>query len=375
MSVTLKKVENKKDLDRFIWFPEKLYKDCPYYTPKLYFDQVDSLDPKRNPASEFCDSELYLAYKDGEEVGRVAAIINRRANEEWNHKQVRFGWFDFVDDKEVSKALLDKVTEFGKERGMDEIVGPLGFTDFDPEGMLVDGFDCECTMALTYNHAYYYEHMKEFGFEQDAKWNEFRYAVEDKVPEALSRGARIVAQRSNVHYVKMNKWKIIRENFGLKFFHLANECYKDLYNFTLLPDHMAGKYTDFYLKVLNLEYTSFVENEKGELVAFGVTMPSLAKALNKTRGKLFPFGWIEIFKAMYCKNEGSELLLIGVRPDYRHTGINAMVFAQILEAYARRGVRWADSNSILDDNFGSQTQFKYFDEIFHTVRLALKKKI
>ncbi len=376
MAIEIREVKTVKDMKTFIRFPEKLYRDNPYYTPALEFDTLDTLSPKTNPAYDFCEAALYLAYKDGEPAGRVAAIVNHRANEEWNHKEVRFGWYDFIDDPEVSKALMDKVEEFGRQRGMDTLVGPLGFTDFDPEGMLVEGYDAHNTMALIYNHPYYVTHMERMGFEKEIDWIEFRIRIPDKLPEKFARVAKIVGERSHVHVRQLTRKMLREEKYGYKVFNLINECYKDLYNFTQLTDRMIKKYMGFYLGLLELKYISCLENEKGELVAFGIMMPSITDALKKTRGRLFPFGWWPIIKSLYLKNEGGlELLLIGVRPDYQNSGINALVFADMLEKANKCGYKWAETNAVLETNTKNQAQFQQFEHECRKRRRSYKKSL
>ncbi|MBQ9462932.1 MAG: GNAT family N-acetyltransferase [Bacteroidales bacterium] len=362
MPVEIRKVNSRKELREFVDFPEVLYKDNPYYVPPLIFDQLDTLDQRKGAAQEFCKSALYMAYIDGKAVGRVAAIVNFRANEQWNHKEVRFGWFDFIDDPEVSSALMDKVYAFGREYKMDSVVGPLGFTDFDPEGMLVAGYDRLSTMALIYNHPYYNEHMERMGFRKDTDWIEYKVFIPEKLPDRLTRVSNIVMQRTNVHVRHLTRKIVKSENYGEKVFRLINECYKDLYNFTVLPDHMAKKYLDFYLSILDLRYLSMVENEKNELVAFGITMPSIARALQKNRGHLFPFGWWPLVKSMYLKHEeGVEMLLVGVRPDYQNTGINSLLFTDLFQKFNKWGVKWAETNAVLEDNLKNQGQWKDFE--------------
>ena len=376
MSVEIKEVTTRHQLRTFVNFPEKLYKDNPYYVPPLVFDQMDTLDQKKGAAQEFCDSKLFLAYKDGELAGRVAAIVNHKANEQWNHKEVRFGWIDFIDDREVSQALMDKVEAFGRSYGMESIVGPLGFTDFDPEGMLVEGFDVLSTMALIYNHPYYNDHMAAMGFEKDADWIEYKVTIPEECPERWDRMFKIISQRANVHLKPLTRRIIRKEDYGHKVFKCINDCYKDLYNFTVLPDHMADKYLGFYLSILDLNYLSMVENEKGDLVAFGITMPSIARALQKSRGKLFPFGWWHLIKSLMIKHEeGAEMLLVGVHPDYQNSGINALLFMDMFTKYHKRGVVWAESNAILETNLKNQGQFRDFNPECKKRRRSYIKKL
>lgn len=362
MSVTIKRVLDRNSLRKFIRFPEKIYRHNPYYVPALVFDETNTLDPSKNPGSAFCKSELYLAYKDDQLVGRVAAIVNEKANEQWDHKEVRFGWFDFIDDPEVSKALIDKVTDFGRKFGMDKIVGPLGFTDFDPEGMLVEGFDQEGTMPLIYNADYYPKHIEALGFRKDADWLEYRINIPNELPEKFNRIGEIIKERYNLHIRPLTKKYVRKNNYGQKVFDLINETYKDLYNFTIMPRDLADKYLGFYLSVLDLNFISVVENEKDELVAFGITMPSLTKALQKSRGKLFPFGWIPILRSMYLKHEeGVELLLIGVRPDYRNAGLTSLLFADMFAKLSKAGFKWAETNAELETNNAMQNSWSGFD--------------
>lgn len=362
MSVEIKEVQSRRELREFVNFPEKLYRHNPYYVPPLEFDQMDTLDQKKGAAQEFCDSKLYLAYKDGKLAGRVAAIVNRLANKQWNHKEVRFGWYDFIDDREVSKALMDKVEEFGRKYGMESVVGPLGFTDFDPEGLLIEGFDQLSTMALIYNYPYYVDHIEEMGFQKDADWIEYKIEVPKALPERVARMANIIEQRANVHVTPLTRKLIKEKDYAHKIFKMINECYKNLYNFTVLPEKMADKYIGFYLKVLDLNYVSLVENDKDEIVAFGITMPSIVRALQRSRGKLFPFGWWYLAKSLFFKREeGVEMLLVGVNPEYRNSGVNTLVQLDMFKKYTEAGVKWAETNAILETNIKNQGQFKEFD--------------
>jgi len=376
MSLEIKKIQTRRELLEFVRFPELLYKDNPYYVPYLEFDQIDTLNPKTSPASEFCDYELYMAYKDGKAVGRVAAIVNHLNNKQWGHNQVRFGWMDFVDDKQVSKALMDKVIEFGKAHGTDDIVGPLGFTDMDPEGYLIEGFDRISTMPLIYNYPYYIKHIEDMGFSKDVDWDEFVVQIPDTLPEKIQRVSKLVKERYNLHIRKLTRVMVRKEDYAHKIFDMINQTYKDLYEVTELPMKFADRYIGFYLKVLDFNYVTLVENEKNELVGFGITMPSLAKVLQKTRGKLFPFGWWHLGKALLFKHsDGAELLLIGVRPDYQNAGVNAMMIADIFEKYQKMGVKWAESNAELEQNTRVRDQFASFNPDFCKKRRCYIRKI
>lgn len=367
---------DKRALRQFVLFPETLYKNCPYYVPSLVFDEMDTLNPARNPASDFCEQELYMAYKDGKAAGRTIAIINHWANEHWKHDEVRFGWFDVIDDPEVTAALIAKVEEFGKSRGMTHIVGPLGFTDFDPEGLLVEGFDQTSTMVLKYSYPYYSAHLEALGFKKDADWLEYRITVPEVMPEKFTRVASIVAKKNSFKIRPVTRKLIRKEDYATKLFALITDTYKELYEYTMLPDNLADKYIGFYLKVLDLRYITSVENEKGEIVAFGITMPSLADALIKSRGRIFPFGWWHLLKALFIKHsDGAEMLLMGARSDVRKSGVTALVVCDMVGKYRKLGVKWAESNGELEENHSIRNHFEAFERIQHKRRRSYKKEI
>lgn len=358
MSVTITRVQSRREFKEFLHFPLTLYKDMPTFVPPLVMDDADTLNPKKNPAYEFCDAAMYLAYKDGKLAGRVAAIVNRKANEAWHHDEVRFGWFDFIDDREVSKALLDAVTAFGKERGMTAILGPLGFTDFDPEGMLVEGYEYLSTMALHHNWPYYKEHMEALGYVKDVDWLEYRIYITDQIPEKYTRVAKIVEERYGLHLRKITKRDVRKTDVGYRLFDLINETYSSLYDFTVLPKKMVDKYVGFYLGVLDLKFVSLVEDRNGEIVGFGVVMPSITRALQKCGGKLFPLGWFHILKAMYWKyEENFEMLLIGVKPEYQKKGVNSIIFVDIMKHLIAGGFKYGESNAELESNLDIRSQW------------------
>ena len=355
MAVILKQVLSRRDLRKFVDFPNRLYKGNPYFVPKLFTDEIATLDPKKNPAYDFSESRLYLAYKDGEIAGRVAAIINHTANEKWNHKEMRFGWIDFIDDREVSAALIGKVIEYGREKGMDTVVGPLGFTDFDPEGMLVEGFDQLCTMALIYNHPYYPEHLEAMGFTKEIDWVEYKIFIPKQVPERIAQVARIVEERYDIHVRKITRKEVKKENMGQRIFGLINETYGHLYNFTPLPPALIDKYVNDYLGLLDLKYITLLERQ-GELVGYGIIMPSIVRALQKCRGKLFPFGWYHLLRSMYFKHEPNvEMLLVGVKPEYR--GGMAVLFNEFIPLANKAGFVYGETNAELETNNAVQNQW------------------
>lgn len=376
MSVIIKKADTAGDIKRFATFANKMYERNPYYVPSLTFDDLTTFDRKKNAAFEFCDAEFYLAYKDDKLVGRVAAIINHKANESWKVKQVRFGWFDFIDDIEVSSALLDAVIAFGKKAGMTQIAGPLGFTDFDPEGMLVEGFDKICTMALFYNYPYYPEHMKKLGYFKETGWLEYRITLPESVPERHMRIAEAVMDRYNLKVVKKTRKQILKEGYGQKFFQLINDTYCKLYGFSLLSERQIDNYVDLYMNFADLNLLSFIENKDGELVAAGVSIPSLAHALQKCRGKIFPFGWWHLFKAMFWKRSDTiEFLLIGVAPEWQNKGVNSLIICDLLKRYREGGFRYAETNANLETNTKIQAMWEPFEYTQHKKRWVFAKNI
>ena len=375
-TVQIKAVSSKKDMKTFVRFANKLYKGSRYYVPSLVFDDMNTLDKDKNGAFAFCEAEYYLAYKDDKVVGRVAAIINHRANEAWKVAQVRYGWFDFIDDIEVSSALLDAVIAFGKAHGMNQIVGPLGFTDFDPEGMLVEGYDRICTMALIYNHPYYPEHMKKLGYVKETGWLEYRITIPERLPEKYIRVAEIVKERYNLNVRKFTRRQITKEDYGRKFFKLINETYNVLYGFSVLSDKQIDQYVDLYLSLVDARMLTFIEDENGELIAAGVSIPSLAKALQRCNGEIFPFGWWHLLKAMFLKkSETLELLLIGVKPEWQSKGAVALLFVDLFETYRKLGFKYAETNAMLETNHKIHSMFEPFEKEIHKKRWIFGKEI
>ena len=376
MSIQIKTVTTRKELKTFSRFGNKLYKGNKYYVPTLIFDDLNTLDKKKNAAFEFCEAEYYLAYKNNVLVGRVAAIVNYKANESWKVDQVRFGWFDFIDDIEVSAALLDAVIAFGKARGMTQIVGPLGFIDFDPEGMLVEGFDRVSTMALIYNHPYYPEHMKKLGYTKETGWVELRITIPQSIPDRHKRLADLVVQRNNLKIRKLTRKQILKENYGQKLFKLINQTYCILYGFSVLSEKQIDQFVDTYLSLIDARMLTFIEDENGDLIAAGISMPSLAKALQKCNGELFPFGWWYLLKSMFLKKPDTlDLLLIGVRPDYQNKGVPTLLICDLIEVYNKLGFKYAETNAMLETNTAVQSLWAPFEKEQHKKRWIFGKEI
>ncbi|WP_444354732.1 N-acetyltransferase [Prevotellamassilia timonensis] len=377
MSVEIKKVTTKSELKRFIRFNYEFYKDNPYSVPDLYDDMLNTFSPKKNAAFEFCEADYFLALRDGKIVGRVAAIINRRANEKWNRKTVRFGWIDFVDDMEVSAALIDTVKQWGKERGMTEIEGPLGFTDMDAEGMLVEGFDQLSTMATIYNYPYYPQHMERLGLSKSADWVEMKIYVPDAIPEKHRRISDIIAKRYNLHIRKLKSKKEVRQSgVAHDIFRLINDAYTPLFGYSRMTERQIDQYVKMYVPVLDLRMVSIVENEQNEIVAVGISMASLSRALQKAKGRLLPFGWYHLLKALMWKRpKVLDLLLVAVRPDYQGKGVNALLFTDLIPVYKELGFEYAESNPELEMNEKVQNQWQYFKTEQHKRRRCFKADI
>ena len=379
--IEIKKVESKKDLKTFIDFHYDLYEGNEYDVPNLFSDEMNTLRRDKNAAFEFCEAEYYLAYKDGKLAGRVAAIINHKANNKWGKKSVRFGWIDFIDDREVSKALLDAVEKYGREKGMEDVVGPLGFTDMDPEGMLVWGFDQLGTMPTIYNYAYYPEHIEALeGFEVDNKYVEFKIMVPDEVPEKYAKIAMMIEKRYNLHVRKLTKKDVFQGGMGQKIFDLINDTYKDLYGYSELSQKQIDQLIKSYLGFLDFNLITCIEDwTDGEhkLIGVGITMPSLAHALRKCRrGRLLPFGWFHVLRAIkQHKTNIVDLLLIGILPEYRAKGANALLFADLIPWYQKYGIEWGETQVELETNAGVQGQWGALTPVMHKRRKCYKKII
>lgn len=370
-------VKTKKQLKQFIQFGTDLYLGCKYACPPLYSDEYDTLCREKNPAFEVCEAVYYMANDDaGKVIGRIAGIVNHRANSHWNVKKVRFGWFDFIDDLAVSKALLDAVAAWGKSKGMTELNGPVGFSDLDKEGLLVEGFEGDQLMSSTYNYEYYLKHYEAYGFTEESTWHERKLTVPDAVPERLARVAAISRERFHLHRLEVKSTKDVMKSIGYKFFDLVDECYSGLYNYSPLTHRQKLYYSSIYFPILNYDFVTLVMNEKEELVGVGVTMPNITEVLRKTGGKLFPFGWYHILKKFKAKQHDEvDLLLIAVRPDYQGKGVNAIFFEHQLPNFFKYKVKYAYSTNILETNEKSSSNFEYFELAYEKIRKAYVKSI
>ena len=376
MSVTVRAIPaTKKELTRYVQFGIDLYKGNPYFVPPLIFDDVNTLLPEKNPAFDFSEAQAFMAYRDGKPVGRITAIINRMLNGKTGRKEARFGFVDFIDDPKVSSALFNAAEQWARDRGMTDMIGPMGFSDMDHEGMLVEGFDEMGTMATIYNYPYYPEHMDKMGYRKDTDWIEFRITIPERLPEKMERIAEIVLNKYKLKIKKFTSAKQVKEQYGEALFRLINEAYAELYGYSPLTDRQIDYYIDMYLGFLKLDYVSIVVDSDENLVGVGISMPSMTKALQKSKGRLFPFGWWHMLRALKGHNDVVDLMLIAVKPEYQSKGVNSLFFYDLCNLFIRDGVRYAETNLELEENIHVQSQWEYFDRRQHRRRRAYRKSL
>ncbi|MDR1682006.1 MAG: hypothetical protein LBS25_01250 [Candidatus Symbiothrix sp.] len=375
MAVEIKEVTTLAELRKFVKFNIELYAGNPYHVPGLIDDELMTLDRKRNPAFEFCESICFLAYRDGKIVGRIAGLINHRANETWNQQYGRFSFVDFIDDEEVSKALFDAVENWVISKGMNGIQGPLGFTDLDHEGLLVWGFDRVGTMATAYSFPYYQEHLAKYGYKKDQDWHEFLIKIPKEIPEKHQRIAQIVMEKYGLTIKKFKRTKDIWP-YATKIFELWNEAYKPLYGYSELSPKQIKYYINMYIPMLRLDMiTLIVRKEDDAVVGIGITLPSLSKALQKAKGSLLPFAWISLLKTLYGKGKLVDLYITGVAPEYQSKGVNALLFYDLIPVFNKIGFEYAESNPELETNIKVQSQWDYFEKEHIKTRRAFIKNL
>lgn len=365
----------RSNLKKFVEFQIDLYKGNPYFVPPLVSDEIATLDSKVNPAFDHCESAYFMAYRDGKAVGRIAAMINKQVNEKENSRQARFGFVDFIDDAEVSKALFDAAEKWAKEKGMDNIVGPLGFTDLDNEGMLINGFEELSTMATIYNYPYYPTHVERLGYEKEVDWHEFLIEIPEQIPDKHKRIAEIVKKKFNLRVVKFTSRKALKEQYGQALFELINEAYDNLYGYSRLTKRQIDYYIKIYLSMLNLDLVTLIVDGEDQLVGVGISIQSMSRALQKSKGKMFPFGWWHLLKGLKGKNDRVDLLLVAVKPQYMGKGVNALLFTDLIPAYNKYGFKWAESNPELESNAAVQNQWEAFPYRQHRNRRAFIKRL
>ena len=373
LMIEIRKIEpTKGNLKKFTKFQIDLYDGNPYYVPPLISDDVATLSPDVNPAFEFCDAAYFMAYRDGKPVGRIAGIINRQVNERNNRKNARFGFIDFIDDPEVSEALLVAVENWAREKGMNRIIGPLGFTDLDHEGMLVEGFQELSTMATIYNYS---AHLERLGYKKESDWVEYLMEVPESIPDKHNRIAEIVKKKFGLRVLKYTNRKRIKTEYGRALFHLINDAYDGLYEYSHLTERQIDYYINIYLGLLNLDLVTLIVDKEDQLVGVGISMPSMSRALQKSKGRMLPLGWWHLLKGLKGKNDRVDLLLVAVKPEYQNKGVNALLFQDLIPYYNKYGFKYAESNPELETNAKVQGQWDYFSNRQHRRRRSFYKKL
>jgi ribosomal protein S18 acetylase RimI-like enzyme len=371
MTITITEIHTLDLLKQFVNFPYQLYENCPYWVPSIRSNVLNTLHWKKNPAFAYCKAKYWLAYKDGKIAGRIAGILNPRFEERFQRRYARFGWFDFIDDPEVSAALLRTAEDWARSEKQEAIHGPLGFTNLDPEAMLVEGFNETATLAASYHYPYYKEHLEHAGYSKDTDYVEFEIKVPEGKVEKISKLAEIVAKRNNLHFLNAkNKKELLR--FAPQIFEVMEEAYLH-YGVTPLTREQVDAYIDQYLGIIPPKFVPVVLDEQERMVAFGIAMPSLSKAMQQNKGKLFPFGFIPVLRALR-KNDKADLYLIAIRPTYQGMGVNSMLMANMLDVFHEMGIRSVESNPELEDNHKVQSQWKHFEARQHKRRRIFIKK-
>ena len=373
--VIIKEVKTKKELRAFLNFPIELYADCEQYVPSMYGDDIANWDPKKNPAFEYCEGKCFLAYRDGKIVGRIAGILSHRANDKWNRNRMRFSQVDFIDDAEVADALFGAVEDYAHEMGCDAVHGPLGFTDLDPEGMLVEGFDKRNMFITYYNHPYYLEHMERLGYQKSVDWLEYKVFTPEqgsRTAELLTRVAKHALRSYHLHVAEVKSRRDLKP-LVQKVFSLVNVAYAHLYGTVELSDEQVRRYANKFLPLINPDYTCFILNEQDDLVAFGVSAPSMAAALKKSRGRLFPTGWIGVLRSLH-KNDALDMFLIAVHPDMQSVGVNAIILDYIMHNAWKNGILYAETGPQLETNAKILSQWNVFEKEQHKRRRCFIKE-
>lgn len=371
--ITVKEVLSAKELREFVKFPERLYKNNPNWVYPLMEDELNTLRQDKNPAFEFCSARYFLAFRSGEVVGRVAAIVNKNANRDWNEDYMRFGWLDFIENIDVLKALMGKVEELALEAGLVGVNGPFGFTDMDREGLLVEGFEYKGSFTTLYNYPYYGKYLEMLGYAKDAEWHQREYDVPDHVPVKLSQYSRIIKEKFGVRILeKVPKKELRRYAYGL--FKTLNRAFVPLYGFTPLNERQIKAYVDQFLPLINFDLICIVLDKNDNVAAFAVTMPSLSDAVRRARGRLFPFGILHLLFALK-KYEVIDMLLIGIDPDFQNKGLNAVIFDHLNSNFIKLGVKKVIANPQLDNNIAVKKIFDYYPGMPYMTRRCYLKRL
>ncbi len=370
--VTIQEITEKKDIKKFIAFANDMYRDNPYYVPDTFDSQVADFIRDKNPAYEYCDSKCFLAYRDGKIVGRIAAIYNEHANQKYDRKEMRFSHADYIDDDEVVDALFAAVEKWAKELDCVLVHGPFGFTDMDREGLLIQGYDRLSQFFVYYNHPYYKTQMERMGYEKDVDWIEYLIKLPEQPDERLERLATMVQRRLKLHPAELKKKAVIKKYIE-RVFKLYNEAYSVLYGMVALTQAQIEKYVGEFFPLVNENTTCIVLDENDDVVAFGVSSPSISRAQQKCRGRMWPFGWIGLLQALKGKNDTLDLLLIAVKPELQGKGVNAIVMNQLLKNAIKKGIRYAETGPELEMNDKVQSQWKTFETEQHKRRRSFVK--
>lgn len=371
MHIDIKQVSNRKELKLFIQFSLDLYNNNPFYCPPIIRDELNTLTEGINPAFEVCEAAYFLAYKEGKVAGRIAGIINHAGNALWKDSCMRFGWFDFVDDLAVSKALLDAVVAWGKTKGMTHMFGPVGFTDFDHQGLLIEGFQYLSPIASLYNYPYYVKHYQAYGLQGQKDWIEMHSGLVHQIPEELTQLCNYAEEHFKVKVVKVKSKKELIKKYGYSFFDVFDAANSPFSNSVPLTGGQKHYYANMFIRFLNFDFITFVTNEKDEIVQVCVCMPNITKALQKCNGRLFPLGWLHILKTMHAKRfEQIDFLLYATRPDYQTKGINALLFKDLIPIFEKYGVKYSESGPILEGSAIGNAQTDYFNSKRHKRRRA-----
>lgn len=374
--ICIKPVVSRGEMNDFIHIVDRIYKDCPQYVPDLESDIREFFNIKTNPGLEFSDVQAFVAYRGKECVGRIVGIINRRANEKWKVQNARFSMIEFIDDVDVAKALLDTVAEWGRQRGMTALQGPLGITDFDKEGMLIEDFHLTGTMSTIYNPDYYPRHLEALGFQKEADWVQIRVVIPKEVPDKYVRVAEFARRRLHLRVIKLTNDDIFKRDYGHKIFHLLNQAYSPLFGYSELSDKQTDLFIKKYLGLIDKRFMPIIVNEQEEVVGAAITMGCLSQAMQKAHGRLLPFGWFHLLKALKWKNEGSvEMLLIAVRPDLQAKGVNALFFDDLIRVYNQAGIKWAETGPQLEYNMRELSQWEPMSPEFVKRRRCYVKEI
>ncbi len=369
-------VTSRQQMKDFIRIPRVIYQNNQQYVPELGSDIPKIFDIKHNSALEFSDIQPFVAYLNNKPVGRIVGIVNRKANEHWNTRNVRFSMIEFIDDAEVSKALLKTVETWGKERGMDTIQGPMGITDFDKEGMLVEDFHLTGSINTIYNPDYYPRHIEALGYEKEVDWLQVRIQIPEDIPAKYARVAQYAREQIGLRVIKVTDNQLRNEGIGQKVFQLLNVCYESIFGFSALSPRQIDEFLHKYLPLVDKKLIPIVLNDKNEVVGVAITMGSLSRPMQKAKGSLWPLGWYPLLKALkWQREDNAEMLLIAVRPDYQGLGVNALFFDDLIPVFNKYGFRWAETGPQLENNVRELTQWKPLKPEYVKRRRCFTKKI